>query len=125
MTQGKAQDLLVDQEIDVQALQHLYLTEENLEKVKRVILKFSNDQEMTIVNQSQHEGDAESSILELREESTIAVAAPSLTQFESEVEAVVEEINAEGLQKVAKRRGILLTKSGKVDKRTKIGRVLF
>ncbi len=35
------------------------------------------------------------------------------------------EIKIDGLKIVAKRHGVLLTKSGKVDRRTRIGRVLF
>ena len=48
-----------------------------------------------------------------------------VTQFDHEIEEIILEIKDKGLVKVAKKRGILLTKKGKVDKRTRIGRVLY
>ena len=64
--------------------------------------------------------------MQVREEefSEVPPTAP-MTQFESEIEEILDEILREDLPSVAKRRGILLTKTGKVDKRTCIGRVLF
>ena len=102
-----------------------------MEKVKAVLKRF-------VQGYGEKDGDgpresSSESILELREDSSAVPASGAasqlssvpLTQFDNEIEAIMAEIKSQGLLKVAKKRGIILTKNGKVDKRTRIGRVLF
>lgn len=47
-----------------------------------------------------------------------------MTEFELKIKKYYDEILADGLPDVAKRYSLKVTKKGKLDRRTKIGRVL-
>jgi hypothetical protein len=47
-----------------------------------------------------------------------------LTPFEIEINRLLEEIQAEGIDVVAKRNNFKQNKDGKLDRRTKYGRIL-
>ena len=78
-----------------------YLTQYNLEKIKKVLDSFLSDQDAPRYTQILETPDKSSSILELREEEyVLAPDTAPLTQFESEIEEIIEEILAEGLPAV-------------------------
>lgn len=123
LSRGKTQDILVGEDLDDLQLMTQYLTESNLEKVKTVITRFLAEK------QDKARQDRGESIIELREDSAESAATQlssvPLTQFDTEIYEIMAEIKVNGLSSVAQRRHILLTKTGNVDKRTRIGRVLF
>ena len=47
-----------------------------------------------------------------------------LSPFQIEVNEIFERMKKEGVEKVAREKGFKMTKEGRLDKRTKYGRVL-
>ena len=91
-----------------------YLTEANLTAIQSILESFTDFQK-----------PEDDSILQLRDSEKPDAPVKKETQFESEIEQYLSEIQADGLPTVAARHNIKLTVKGKIDKRTRIGRVLF